>query len=398
MHSVSKKTMMRDDFDDDMTYGDSSSFGGRGRSASAGGAFVTRSANNSSNIPNGSLHNPEEDQDTVSPNQHLPAYMQHMALSGQSVFSGVAGSDLQVQPKVTVRAEHSTITRCSDPEERIHLTCMVTVEIPARAIGSDKARERAQTVGTISGSNMSRAHSSSLGTVSGHLANGQGGPRRQSNATSGEDFPTSPSVSAFSGGQPLHISGSSGGHSMEHSLSSSSNGFSNGLSPQTNLTSAFTTPGSTSAASFASGNEQHFAKINSSTVTLTQVSPAAEEEMAREAHGPFSEVYDELYTRMADWKGHQPANFGSLRMFDTLQVRKDKNVRDFIVYLFEEALLCVVDDRKKGAPLNSEDKLRLKGRVFVRHMRSVEDSSSADTGLSLTIRMVSSHQCTQSAI
>jgi hypothetical protein len=56
------------------------------------------------------------------------------------------------------------------------------------------------------------------------------------------------------------------------------------------------------------------------------------------------------------------------------------------VYLFEEALLCVVDDKKKRSSTGS-DKLRLKGRVFVKHMKQVEETSTLDTGLSLTINM-----------
>jgi hypothetical protein len=96
---------------------------------------------------------------------------------------------------------------------------------------------------------------------------------------------------------------------------------------------------------------------------------------------------------MLDWKGHEPSTFGSLRMYDALSVKKDKNVREFIVYLFEEALLCVADDRRRAGASTTgqgddEGKLRLKGRVFVKHMKQVEGTSSVHTGLSLTIHMV----------
>jgi hypothetical protein len=64
------------------------------------------------------------------------------------------------------------------------------------------------------------------------------------------------------------------------------------------------------------------------------------------------------------------------------------------VYLFEEALLCVTDDKRKGLGKivdgisGGNDRLRLKGRVYLRHIRQVDDSSSGTDGeLSLTITM-----------
>lgn len=99
---------------------------------------------------------------------------------------------------------------------------------------------------------------------------------------------------------------------------------------------------------------------------------------------PFAAVVDDLQARMADWKGHSPDEFGLLKLYDFLHVRKETNVREFLVYLFEEAILCVADDRRKGG--NNEGKLRLKGRVYVRHIRSVVDSST-DEELSLTVNM-----------
>jgi len=102
------------------------------------------------------------------------------------------------------------------------------------------------------------------------------------------------------------------------------------------------------------------------------------------AVNPYAAVVDDLQSRMADWKGHSPDEFGLLKLYDFLHVRKETNVREFLVYLFEEAILCVADDKRKGG--QNEGKLRLKGRVYVRHIRSVVDSSSDDE-LSLTINM-----------
>lgn len=61
--------------------------------------------------------------------------------------------------------------------------------------------------------------------------------------------------------------------------------------------------------------------------------------------------------------------------------------------MFEEAILCVTDDKRKGLTgkivdgiSGPSDKLRLKGRVYVRHIRTVIDTSQ-DGDLSLTIMM-----------
>ncbi|GAA5922586.1 VWA and PH domain-containing RING finger protein [Sporobolomyces koalae] len=106
----------------------------------------------------------------------------------------------------------------------------------------------------------------------------------------------------------------------------------------------------------------------------------------------FAQVFDDLHKRMADWKGHSPYEFGQLRLYDRINVRKDAASREFLVYLFEEAILCVADDKRKvnDKPADSfngmSDRLRLKGRVYVRHIRNVVDSSK-DGDLSLTIAM-----------
>ncbi|GAA6058546.1 hypothetical protein JCM10212_006985 [Sporobolomyces blumeae] len=106
----------------------------------------------------------------------------------------------------------------------------------------------------------------------------------------------------------------------------------------------------------------------------------------------FASVVEDLQKRMADWKGHSPDEFGQLKLYDYLNVRKETASREFLVYLFEEAILCVASDKRKGlgkladAMTGNSDKLRLKGRVYVRHIRSVADTSK-DDDLSLTITM-----------
>lgn len=48
---------------------------------------------------------------------------------------------------------------------------------------------------------------------------------------------------------------------------------------------------------------------------------------------PFSVVVEDLQARIVDWKGHSPDEFGSLKLFDYIHVRKEKNVREFLVYV-----------------------------------------------------------------
>ncbi|GAA5826870.1 hypothetical protein JCM11251_002136 [Rhodosporidiobolus azoricus] len=106
----------------------------------------------------------------------------------------------------------------------------------------------------------------------------------------------------------------------------------------------------------------------------------------------FEGVVQDLQERMADWKGHTLAEFGRLRLWDHIQVRKDTATREFLVYLFDEAILCVTDDKRKGlnkvvdSVTGNSDKLRLKGRVYLRHVSRVIDSSK-NGDLSLTITM-----------
>ncbi|KAG8922763.1 hypothetical protein FRC00_007069 [Tulasnella sp. 408] len=131
----------------------------------------------------------------------------------------------------------------------------------------------------------------------------------------------------------------------------------------------------------------------------------------------FASVALDLQNRIADWKGHPMSGLGALQMFDILSVRRDALVREFYVYLFKEAIICVLEDKKKNtsalnrllqsssngaaSPIpgqNSETAslasnatankpvLRLKGRIYIRHIRRVHDTSTPSE-LSLTIDM-----------
>ena len=120
---------------------------------------------------------------------------------------------------------------------------------------------------------------------------------------------------------------------------------------------------------------------------------------------PFQSITEDLMQRISDWKGHPMSGLGPLQMFDILSVRRDVLVREFYVYLFKEAIICVLEEKKKslgrllsgdgasisggvtgGGGANNKGVLRLKGRIYIRHIRRVHDTSSAGE-LSLTIDM-----------
>ncbi|TKY88645.1 hypothetical protein EX895_002276 [Sporisorium graminicola] len=122
------------------------------------------------------------------------------------------------------------------------------------------------------------------------------------------------------------------------------------------------------------------------------------------AADPTRAILDDLQYRVADWKGHSIEHFGPLVLHDLLNIRQDSVVREFHVYLFQEALLCVTEERRKGLGrfISNSDAnagnanaveaetgkpaLKLKGRIYLRHIRRVLDSSVADEhSLSITM-------------
>ncbi|KAJ7066633.1 Pleckstrin homology domain-containing protein [Mycena amicta] len=123
-----------------------------------------------------------------------------------------------------------------------------------------------------------------------------------------------------------------------------------------------------------------------------------------EEDSPFTAITEDLRNRIIDWKGHPMSDLGPLQMYDLLGVRRDAVVREFYVYLFKEALICVAEERKRSlgrllsnasgiseAQSNStagtpRGVLRLRGRIYVRHIKHVTASSSAGE-MSLTIDM-----------
>lgn len=61
-----------------------------------------------------------------------------------------------------------------------------------------------------------------------------------------------------------------------------------------------------------------------------------------EEDSPFNSITEYLRNRIIDWKGRPLSGLGPLQMYDLLSVRRDSLVREFFVYLFKDALICVV--------------------------------------------------------
>lgn len=123
---------------------------------------------------------------------------------------------------------------------------------------------------------------------------------------------------------------------------------------------------------------------------------------------PFSHILSDLKARMVDYRGSGIDKLGKIRLFDILKVRKGGVVLDISVYLFQHALVCVTEEKKKSLRgfLNaspsytslryptSEEKggrkdkgiLRMKGRIYFKHVKRVVDTSISGE-LSLTISM-----------
>lgn len=113
-----------------------------------------------------------------------------------------------------------------------------------------------------------------------------------------------------------------------------------------------------------------------------------------EEDSPFNSITEDLQNRVLDWNGDPLSSLGPLQMYDLLLVRRDSLVREFSVYLFKEALICMVEDKKRslGRLLLSSagsgpnlGALRMKGRIYGRHIKKVTASSAGEMTLTLDI-------------
>lgn len=153
-----------------------------------------------------------------------------------------------VKPIITVRAEHGSIARSLERDTKQHLTCMVTIEMPAR--WAPPAIVRHDSIGE----------------------------ERE------EEY--------------------SGANNRKTVLSTQSDGYSQPTRPPSPTASSV-------YSAYAYGG--------------TAVPPVPAD--------PFAAIVEELKRRMADWKGHSPDEFGMLKLFDYISVRKERNVREFLVYV-----------------------------------------------------------------
>lgn len=233
-----------------------------------------------------------------------------------------------VAPSIQVKPEFSTLTRTSDPTQP--LTCIVTVELPSR-----------------------RTHGHTPGPVIDHAY------RAHTHAS----IMPGPSPSP----RPDH-------HASQN------------LSDRSDVT-------------VTTRNRPSSPDSLASTPYAYNATPAPSD-----IESPFSSITEDLRNRIIDWKGHPLPGLGPLQMFDLLSVRRDSLVREFYVYLFKEAIICVIEERKRSlgrllssasgsnafgdSPVIQQAKgvLRLKGRIYIRHIKQVTETSIAGE-LSLTIDM-----------
>ncbi|KAI0060210.1 hypothetical protein BV25DRAFT_967949 [Artomyces pyxidatus] len=264
-----------------------------------------------------------------------------------SVRSGGSGSDPHspyvVAPSIQVRPEFSSITRNAEPTQA--LTCIVVLELPGKR-------------------------------ASGHVP----GPVMMD------------PYSARSTGRTPEPSPAYRTHQFQHSDASDAT-----------LRRHPQSPGPSSIASPTTSSHDRYAPSMSERDPYSPQAPPEEE-------SPFVAITEDLRNRIIDWKGHPLAGLGALQMFDLLSVRRDALVREFYVYLFKEAIICVAEEKKRtlgrflstasgaasaladgssipgSSTSQSKGVLRLKGRIYIRHIRQVTDTS-VQGELSLTIDM-----------
>lgn len=239
-----------------------------------------------------------------------------------------------VAPSIQVRPEFSSLTRTSDPNQP--LTCIVVIELPGkRASGSVPGPVIPDNYGR-NGNNSHLRPDTNSGHSSPH-------PDRQLRRQQQEN-----PHQGYQSGQGSQYESSSIGHD---------------------------------SANYGSNTLIH-----------------------SEQDSPFTAITEDLRNRIIDWKGHPLSDLGPLQMYDLLSVRRDSAIREFYVYLFKEAIICVVEEKKRGlgrllsnasgltdstsSSMSGQSKgvLRLKGRIYVRHIKNVTASSAAGE-MSLTIDM-----------
>ncbi|EJD07285.1 uncharacterized protein FOMMEDRAFT_115460 [Fomitiporia mediterranea MF3/22] len=273
-----------------------------------------------------------------------------------SIKSNSDHSSYIVSPSIQVRPEFSTIHRTNEPSQP--LTCIVVIELPSRRTSSH-----------VPGPVITDVYRS----PSSQGQHSAGGLERHGTNTSNQ-----------SGGRyPPYNDAASDNMGRRQA----SQGYSNARSPSPDHHSQHHTRGSVADSEIDAPYD--------SQNGLTRPS---------NNDNPFKSITEDLRARIIDWKGHPLSGLGPLQMFDLLCVRRDALVREFFVYLFKEAIICVEEEKKRtlgrflggntgnydasgsggGAP--GRGVLKLKGRIYIRHIKQVTDTSVAGE-LSLTIDM-----------
>ncbi|CAO1636982.1 unnamed protein product [Sympodiomycopsis kandeliae] len=299
-----------------------------------------------------------------------------------------------VQPTIRVRPEYNTIHR-KDPTGRNgkqNMVCVITIEIPSRRPPLTAEEEEAKF----------RQQWSSLQTIHDHedenFDDGETENRTLDYQDESRDAERASGVPVPSNGS-LHGSHDGNGHAADAHFEGDDGAThsrrdedAQGLQ---NTTS--TPPNGRRDDGATSPNEEGFSY---------GATPAANDV------DPNAAVLDDLRQRIHDWKGQGIEKFGKLVLYDNLGVRQDTVVRNFWVYLFHDVLLCITQERRKERGLarlmsgtaasdrsgpNEEPgphapssgpkpALKLKGRIWLRHIAKVKDSS-VPGNFSLSIKL-----------
>lgn len=283
--------------------------------------------------PMSTAFNPNED-DPLDHHGHRTSPSTSKQSSSVTINDSNALPSYVVTPAIQVHPEFQVVTRTPEKPQQ-PLTCIVVIEIPGKRRIAASAQSPPHPYATIV--NSDSAHGHNLNTNCTFSRNGQ--PQVRSRRTYSHDSsegsgpPQSPKVDS----RPL----------LHH--------------------------------------EQH---LNQQT--------EIEEQEDDPVDSPFAAITEDLNARIADWKGHPLEGLGRLQMYDLLSVRRDSLVREFFVYLFKEALICVVEEKKRGFPNPTitappaKGVLKLKGRIYVRHIKRVTAQTSPAVGsgeMTLTIDM-----------
>ncbi|KAI0684033.1 hypothetical protein BC835DRAFT_672591 [Cytidiella melzeri] len=299
-------------------------------------------------------YNPNEDD----PVEHLNAKNVSTPEHGQYI----------VAPSIQVRSEFATLTRTNETSQP--LTCIVIIELPGKRPN-----------GHVPGSVM---QSTDYGR----------GNNRPGSQSSGNITPVSRYMSPI---PEYHYQRQHGEYHSPSGSQSHGYGRSNLLassSPQDRQSPRMLSPSSS------------IDPLSSSSPSRSSPPPAAQPQLQQQNEGedsPFSAITEDLRNRIIDWKGIPMSELGHLQMYDLLSVRRDAIVREFFVYLFKDAIICVSEEKKRslGRLLSSSDPsgsgiasgsisgrgvLRLKGRIYIKHIKQVTDTSVSGE-MSLTIDM-----------